>query len=76
MANNEYPDAKQQKAAFHQGLNCLIFRKRSMVFLMKSYHVTIIIYIYIYIYIKDHPDFIVCSFVANSIGHKRARDSR
>ena len=69
LANSEDPDKMPHDAAFHQGLLCLprkklIFRERNTIFWE-------IIICDPSIYTMDHPIFIVCSFMENSIGLKK-----
>ena len=71
LANSEDPDEMPQNAAFHQGVHCLLRQNQSS---EKAIHYFLkIINCDPSTYIMDHPDFIVCSFVENSIGLKTVK---
>ena len=69
MVNSEDPDEMPQNAAFHQGLHCLLRQNPSSERKIQ-YFQEIITYDPL-VYTMEHPDFIVCSFLENSIGLKR-----
>ena len=69
LANSVDPDEMPHNAAFHQGLDCLLRQNRSSEICFLK-----IITCDLSIYTMDHPDFIVCSFMENSIGLKSVKE--
>ena len=69
MASNEDPDEMPHIAAFHQGLDCLTRQNRSSE--VEIHYCFEIITCDPLLYTMDNPDFIVCSFMENSIDLKR-----
>ena len=57
MANNEDPDEMSHKAAFYQGLHCLLIPNRSSG--VEIYNCFEIITCNPFIYTMDHPDLTV-----------------
>ena len=72
LVNSEDPDDMLHNLAFHQGLHYLLRKIRSTE-KEKQYFGEIII-CDPSIYTMDHPAFIVCSFMENSIGVKRVKE--
>ena len=68
FANSEDPDEMPHYAAIHLGLHCLLKQNQSS----KKNAITTC---NPSIYTMVHPDFIVCSFMENSIGLKRVNYS-
>ena len=68
-ANSEDPDEMLHNAAFHQSQHCLLRQNLSSV--KEIQYVLKIITYGPSIYRMDHLDFIVCSFIENSIGLKK-----
>ena len=71
MANSEDPDEMLHKAAFHQGLHCLLRQNQSS-------EKEIIIYLKTItydpsIYTMDHPDLTASNLMGNSICPKRVK---
>ena len=68
LANSEDPDEMKHNVAFHRGLHCLL---EKMDLQRKKYNIFFeIITRDPSIYTMDHHDFIVCSFMENSLGLK------
>ena len=71
MANIEDPDEMPHEAAFHQGLHCLLGQnvssEKEIIFGWE------IITFDPSMYTLDHSDFILSSFMENSISHKRVK---
>ena len=68
LANSVDPDEMPHDVAFHQGLHCLL---RQIHLQRKKYN----IFFDPLIYTIDHPGFIACRFVENSIGLKRLKQT-
>ena len=66
LTNSEDPDVMLHNLAFHQGLNDLLWQNKSSERLMQYCLETIACNPSICT--MDHPDFIVCSFIKNSLG--------
>ena len=71
LSNSEDPDEMLHNAAFHLGLHYLVRQSQSSKKEMQ-YFLAVIIYDPS-VYIKDHPDFVVCSFMEFSICLKRVK---
>ena len=69
LENSEDPDEMPQYAAFHQGLHCLLRQNQSSE--KNKQYLLEIMTCDPSVYTMDHPDFIICSFMENSIGLKR-----
>ena len=68
LANSENLDEMPHNAAFHQGLHCLLRQNRSSA--KEIQYCLEIITCDPSVYTMDKHDFIVCSFMENSIGMK------
>ena len=74
MAINEDPDEMAHKAAFHQGLHCLLRQNLSS---EKEYNIFFeIIICDPSIYTIDHPDLTVSTFIGNSIGTQKVNATK
>ena len=69
LTNSEDPDEMLHNVAFHQGLHCLLRQNQSSE--KEIEYFLQIITCGPSLYLMDHPGFIVCSFMENSIGQKR-----
>ena len=69
LANSEVPDEIPHNAVFHQCLHCLLRQNQSSG--KEIQYFLEIIACDPSIYGKNHPDFIVCSFMGHPIGLKR-----
>ena len=63
-------NVKDNNAAFHRGLNCLLTQNQSSEKEMQYF--LEVIMCAPSIYRIDHSDFIVCGFMENSIGHEKS----
>ena len=71
FANSEDPDKMLHNATFYQGLHSLLLKTES-IFRERNIFLEIIP-CGPSIYRMDHPGFIVCSFMENSIGLKKVK---
>ena len=76
MANSKDPDEMPHRAAFHQGLHCLLRQNQYLDEEMFCvFFVEIITCNPSILYTMDHPDFTVSNFVENSTDLKEAKSA-
>ena len=73
LTNSEDADKMPHNAVFHQGLTFLLRQNQSSE--IEVQYFLEIITSGPSIYTMDHPDLFICSFMENSIGHKRIKGS-